>query len=157
MSNNNIEQLWARVDELSEKFNPLSEQYVPSFGKCDSLCGEIIRAISRISYRCWNDGDHIGVGYGNETCNGPARFLRENTNKEIAEIITDMWGICDDTFYIELLIDLSESVYDYVTENIDKLSKTETKDMFDYCRDEDFDNDDVEDDYYLEENDNEDI
>lgn len=28
--------------------------------------------MNRISYRNWNDGDHIGVGYGRETCNPAA-------------------------------------------------------------------------------------
>ena len=31
--------------------------------------------MSRIIYRFYNDGDMVGVGYGNETCNSSDRYL----------------------------------------------------------------------------------
>ena len=57
------------------RFDELFDELVPMSGKADSLAGEIIRAVSRIVYRYYNDGDIVGVGYGNETCNPAARFL----------------------------------------------------------------------------------
>ena len=53
----------------TKKLSRMFDEHVPMSGKADTVGGEIVRAISRIGYRWWNDGDHIGVGYGNETCN----------------------------------------------------------------------------------------
>ena len=50
-----------------ERINALFEELVPPMGKADSLAGELVRATCRIGYRYFNDGDHIGIGYGKET------------------------------------------------------------------------------------------
>lgn len=49
-----------------QKINALFSELVPASGKADTVAGEIVRAVSRIGYRNYNDGDHIGVGYGKE-------------------------------------------------------------------------------------------
>lgn len=48
------------------RINALFEELVPSSGKADTVAGEIVRAVSRIGFRSSNDGDHIGVGYGED-------------------------------------------------------------------------------------------
>ena len=58
-----------------KRLNQLFDELVPARGAAKTVAGEIVRAISRIGYRNYNDGDHIGVGYGNETCNPAARYL----------------------------------------------------------------------------------
>ena len=50
---------------------------MPTSGKAGTVAGEIVRAVDRIWYRWYNDGDKINVGYGRETCNGTARFLEK--------------------------------------------------------------------------------
>lgn len=60
---------------LESKINDLTEQYVCSEGKCETLAGEILRAYNRIIYRYYNDGDVAGEGYGRETVNPALRFL----------------------------------------------------------------------------------
>ena len=52
-----------------ERINELFKELVPETGKADSLAGELVRAMSRIGYRFYNDGDQLGIGYGKETCN----------------------------------------------------------------------------------------
>ena len=65
-----------RIDELDNVyFNNLRDQLVPACGKAATVAGEIIRAMDRLIYRYWNDGDMVGDGYGNETCNGSYRYL----------------------------------------------------------------------------------
>lgn len=54
-----------------ERINKLFEKLVPASGKAESLAGELIRAMSRIAYRFYNDGDQVGMGYGKETCTLP--------------------------------------------------------------------------------------
>ena len=48
---------------LMNRVNTRFEELVPLEGKADTLAGEIVRAISRIGYRFYNDGDQVGVGY----------------------------------------------------------------------------------------------
>ena len=55
-----------------ERINKLFKELVPETGKADSLAGELVRAMSRIGYRFYNDGDQLGIGYGKETCNPAA-------------------------------------------------------------------------------------
>ena len=62
---------------------------VPDTGKAESLAGERIRAISRIGYRYYNDGDQLGIDYGKETCNPAGRFLRANGNEQIAKLTAE--------------------------------------------------------------------
>ena len=47
-----------------ERINKLFKELVPETGKADSLAGELVRAMSRIGYRFYNDGDQLGIGYG---------------------------------------------------------------------------------------------
>ena len=64
------------IDELDNVyFNNLRDKLIPTCGKADTVAGEIIRAMDRLIYRYWNDGDMVGDGYGNETCNGSYRYL----------------------------------------------------------------------------------
>ena len=86
-----------------ERINNLFEDLVPGSGKADNLAGELVRAMARIGYRNFNDGDHNGVDYGKETCNPAARFLRSKGNKEIRELVDAIWGIENDTAYDAVL------------------------------------------------------
>ena len=132
----------------AKRLNELFEELVPASGKADSMAGELVRAAARIGYRFFNDGDHIGVGYGRETCNPAARFLGKHGSKKVAAYVSALWGINDEEVYEELLDSLVGAVADYV-ENHPELRTTETEDMFD-CQDpdEDVDDDGEEDEEY---------
>lgn len=131
-----------------ERINKLFEELVPVSGKAESLAGELIRAMSRIAYRFYNDGDQVGMGYGKETCNPAARFLMAKGNKRVSSLATAIWGIYDESAYEDLLDILAGAVADHV-EQIPDLRTTPTDDMWDYSTDEDVDDDweDEEDDY----------
>ena len=126
-----------------ERINKLFEELVPASGKAESLAGELIRAMSRIAYRFYNDGDQVGIGYGRETCNPAARFLMEEGNKRVSSLATAIWGIYDESAYENLLDILAEAVADYVEQTPD-LRTTPTDDMWDYCTNEDVDDDEDE-------------
>ena len=90
------------------RINELFEGLVPPQGKADTVAGEIIRAVCRLHYRNWNDGDHVGVGYGKETCNPAARFLAKRGSREMETVIYNMWGDPLDDSYdacMEILLD----------------------------------------------------
>lgn len=86
----------AKIDKLKEKYpeskiTELSEMtgsiddileatydfLVPSEGMCDSVAGELVRAIMRVMYRDWNDGDIFYEGYGIETCLPSVAYIIE--------------------------------------------------------------------------------
>ena len=122
------------------KISEMYDELVPASGKADTVAGEIIRAVSRIVYRNWNDGDHIGVGYGNETCNAAARYLMKETNKDIAEIVSGMWGMVSDRLYDKSIEILEEEVVRFIEQNPELKTKPNDKDMWSYTnRDEDRD------------------
>ena len=134
-----------------ERINKLFEELVPVSGKAESLAGELIRAMSRIAYRFYNDGDQVGMGYGKETCNPAARFLMAKGSKRVSSLATAIWGIYDESAYEDLLDILAGAVADYVEQTSD-LRTTSTEDMWSYRTDEDVDDDwEDEEDGYEEE------
>ena len=134
-----------------ERINKLFEELVPVSGKAESLAGELIRAMSRIAYRFYNDGDQVGMGYGKETCNPAARFLMAKGSKRVSSLATAIWGIYDEGAYEDLLDILAGAVADHVKQTPD-LRTTPTDDMWDYrTKEDDAWADEEEDDDYEEE------
>lgn len=115
-----------------QKINALFKRLVPSSGKASTVAGEIIRAISRIAYRSWNDGDHVGVGYGKETCNPAARYLMKKAGADVAQAISDLWGVRDDGHYDMLLERAQEAVLDYIELNPELKTTMNINDMLDF-------------------------
>lgn len=116
---------------VSDRLNVMFKELVPRSGKAECLAGEIIRAIARIDYRFYNDGDHLGIGYGKQTCNPAGRFLIQKTNEDIAEMVNALWGIESEITYEMVLDKLEEMVLDYVTAH-PNLRSQPTPDMFDF-------------------------
>ena len=128
-------------NELEELFN----KYVPRCGKADTVGGEIVRAISRIGYRNFNDGDHIGVGYGNETCNAPARYLKKFVDDvNVHGIIDDLWGTIGDDMYDVGLDKLEMMIVMYLHQHMELFETVNLDDMWNYRMDSDFHYDDIE-------------
>lgn len=132
------------MNEAQKKISALFDELVPDSGKADTVAGEIIRAISRITYRNFNDGDHVGVGYGKETCNPAARFLMKKSGADVAQAVSDLWGVQDDEHYDTLLERLQQAVLDYIEQNPELKTTMNINDMLDF-RDPDEDADDSED------------
>lgn len=150
--------MWTKyVKELSDLFDEL----VPVKGKADGKAGEIIRAVNRIIYRYFNDGDQIGIGYGRETVNSPARFLMIEAGIKVGDFVRHLWGLPFTDEYERYLDYLAEAVIELIDAH-PELRQMPTKDMLDYTDpEEDVDNDDYEDEYdddeYYEEDDDEDF
>lgn len=142
------------MTQAEEKLDALFEELVPASGKSDTVTGEIVRAVTRIVYRAWNDGDHVGVGYGKETCNPAARFLMAKAGENIAEIVKGMWGITSDKLYDKAIEALEEETIAYIDANPDLKTMQNINDMLDFrVKSEDVDDSwmDDEDVYYGEE------
>ena len=128
---------------LMDRVNTRFEELVPLEGKADTLAGEIVRAISRIGYRFYNDGDQVGVGYGKQTCNPPARFLVSATSTAIGDLFRALWQVTDEAAYQRLLEIVTEMTMDYIDTH-PELREQPAPDMWDY-RDEQEDRDDYDD------------
>ena len=138
-----------------ERINALFEELVPASGKADSLAGELVRAVSRIGYRFFNDGDQLGIGYGKETCNPAGRFLIAKAPKEIGDLVADLWGMCSEAGYEAVLDILTGKVADYV-ESHPELREQPTEDMWSFRNaDEDVDDDEEDEEDWCEEDDEE--
>ena len=128
---------------LMSRVNTRFEELVPLEGKADTLAGEIVRAISRIGNRFYNDGDQVGVGYGKQTCNPPARFLASETNTAIGDMVRALWQVTDEAAYERLLDVVTEMAMDYIDSH-PELREQPAPDMWDY-QDEQEDRDDYDD------------
>ena len=67
------------IDSVQEKLDAYFDELVPSNGKAKTVEGEMVRAISRIIYRYYNDGDYFFRGYGKETAGPSASYLKIHT------------------------------------------------------------------------------
>mgnify|MGYP004655069337 FL=1 len=110
-----IEQIRNAADPIEEAF----ELLVPSEGKAETVAGEMVRAMMRVLYRDYNDGDKFMAGYGLQTCGSSMCYL--------VEMMPDVWAdyaqravdeadryIDDDAAYTQLITDLSDSLVDYL-------------------------------------------
>jgi hypothetical protein len=127
------------MTKTDDRINELFELLVPESGPAGTVAGEIVRAVSRLGYRNYNDGDHIGVGYGKETCNPAARYLATICDENVSNAVYGAWGIYSDDEYDKALQVLEEAVLAYLAEH-PELQEAENKDnMFNHRTDEDID------------------
>ena len=134
-----------RIDNLDNTyFNELRNKYVPASGAADTEAGEIIRAMDRLIYRFWNDGDKVGLGYGNETCNSSYRYLY----RTIGNLCPSLACVDDDYKYYDLLATTAENVMTYLTNHPESFSTPNTDDSRTPSpEDYDYDNDDYDEEY----------
>ena len=135
------------IKAVEDKLNRMFEELVPNSGKADTQAGEIVRAICRIGYRSYNDGDHLGVGYGKETCNPAGRFLAKKCDSKVAECVGKAWGIYSDVAYDTALEALENAVCEYLEAHPELRETPNAEDMWDW-RDEYEDVDDDDEDFY---------
>ena len=140
------------MENALEKLNALFEELVPNEGAAETKAGELVRAVSRIGYRFYNDGDKIGVDYGNETCNAAARYIMNVfKDQEFAWTVNGMWGLVSDKFYEKGLGLLIEQVVSYIESNPElKEEKNEGDYEDDHHLKEDFEWENEEEEEYQE-------
>ena len=141
--------------ELEKRNEPLYDKLVPSSGNSDFIEGEILRAINRIVYRFYNDGDFFYKGYGAETA-GPAHaFLTQSgeIDSTLRSTLTQIFNKAIDApedGYERLLKFALEKILDYIESKEGNYTKS-NEDMFNYESEfEDDPYDEEEDDYYDE-------
>lgn len=63
----------------NKDYDALYKKLVPASGPAETVEGEMLRAISKIVYRYFNDGDFYFKGYGKETAGSAHKYLTTQT------------------------------------------------------------------------------
>ena len=132
--------------EDNKTHDALYDMYVPACGKASTVGGEILRAINRIVYKFYNDGDTVARYYSSSYNHsyGAEKYLRLHVPSYIP-----MREIDDDTEFEEYACFNLKRVLDYLKEN-PQLFKTENfEDFLDMSPEEEW----PEEDYYEDDED----
>ena len=97
----------------------LFELIVPNQGPAETVAGELLKAMMRLLYRDYNDGDKFFEGYGLETCASSAQYLFDNGfDKQIQSMLDDAYRLSsDDDDYTASLNSLAKDVLEYLAKN----------------------------------------
>ena len=116
-----------------EKLDRLFSAMVPRKGNCDTVAGELVRAMMRLLYRDANDGDLFYDGYGIETCGAAVAYIIDT----VPEInFTEMFENIalrqlEDDAYTNALNDICDQLVTYILSHDELLVPNET-DFHDY-------------------------
>ena len=106
---------WGGLNATDNDFHEaMYERYVPACGKCATLGGEILRAINRIVYKFYNDGDTVARYYSSNYNHsyGAEKFLYKHVPGYYL-----MRDITDDTDFESAVCKNFKTVVDYLREN----------------------------------------
>ena len=144
--------------DLKKRNEVLWDKLVPSSGPSKFVEGEMLRAMNRLVYRWYNDGDRFWEGYGTETA-GPAHsFLVNARHPQRSAMNTLFKEFVSDAEYERILNDVLDVILDHIESRQGKYTKNTLGDIFDYepeFEDMEEDDDDYtydydDDDYYQE-------
>ena len=124
-----ITESWGGLNAADDaQWNEWWEEYVPSKGKCDTVGGEIMRAMSRIVYRYYNDGDTVEEYYGSEKnlCRGADYYLQDHIPG-----YKSLGRIWNQTQYEKELCDRLKFVFDYLNATPDVFNQPNNENYLD--------------------------
>lgn len=111
----------------------LFEDFVPSVGKADTELGEIVRAISHIDFRFYNDGDKAFYESGIMTVDPALAYLMlvipEDDNLETSFRRYVNLGY-DDSVYEKALTRLKKNVVKFIEKNFNSLANSKNSKSF---------------------------
>jgi hypothetical protein len=130
--------------DLEERNNALYANLVPPMGNAGTMEGEILRAINKIVYRYYNDGDRYFEGYGCETAGPCHAFLVDDT--PIGDSLKVIFGVAEFSPISELYEQTLELALEKVLDFIEsKDGKYEVSDVDMYNSEPHFEEEEEED------------
>lgn len=120
---------------IQEYFNKL----VPAEGPAETVEGEMVRAVMRVWYRYFNDGDYFFRGHGRETVAPSVEWLQDSS--PLAKEMRDIWHDAranalkpdhDDEYnyavdgYLQGIVKAANAVCDYIDAKKGSYQKNET-------------------------------
>jgi hypothetical protein len=148
------------IKSVDDKLQAYFDKLVPTSGNSQFLEGEMIRAINRIIFRNFNDGDYFYQGYGAETV-GPAMSFLVNhreipieVRRQIIDVEREAIGSLDKG-YEDYIYQIAVIILNYIDSKNGEFTPS-TADMWDYDSEyEAYEEEDEEDDYYKDEEEDE--
>lgn len=126
----------SRGDLPEKTLEILFDELVPSSGPAASVGGEMVRAMMRILFRDYNDGDKFFEGYGLETCASSAEYLFDNGfADDIQHILDNAYYLEDDARYTDAINNLAEKVVNRIKEDNSLIYTINETDSRDYSTD----------------------
>ena len=117
--------------ELEKRNEVLYDKLVPGSGAAGTIEGEMLRAMNRLIYRYYNDGDKYFEGYGTETA-GPAHSFLVNADhpqrSAMIKLFTEPRG---DSEYEQILKDALDVILDHIESRQGNYTES-SENMFDY-------------------------
>lgn len=114
---NSLEKINSQIDpdmSITDQLQVYFDELVPAQGKADTVAGELVRAMMRILYRDYNDGDLFYSGYGKETCGGSVVYLIdkvEDLERPFSNIVENQY---EDQYYTTELEDAAYILIEYL-------------------------------------------
>lgn len=119
---------WGGLTEENQKFqDEMFERFVPWSGKANTLGGEILRAINRIVYKFYNDGDTVDKYYS------AAYNYSAAANDFLVEKVPSyksLEGIAEDKFELKLSENFN-NIIEYLKKNETLFSVPNSEDCID--------------------------
>ena len=135
---------WGNLEPAKDKqFNDWYDEYVPGCGKAETLAGEIIRAINRIVYRYYNDGDTVDRYYGSEYNHNKA------CDDFLCRKVSGYETLCnvDDFRFEKEVCNRLSYVYEYLVNHPELFTTENNEDCLDNAPYERWDDEDEEDEW----------
>lgn len=101
------------AESLEKRNTLLYSKLVPPSGPADTIEGETLRAINRIIYRFYNDGDIWFDRYGCETAGPAVTFLRQYSPIDVRPEINQSESVDNDE-YEKLLEIILEKILTHI-------------------------------------------
>lgn len=108
-----------------DKLEMLFEVLVPSRGKADTVAGELVRAMMRILYRDYNDGDLFYEGYGIETCGSSVAYLIYMIDELYSDFNKIAVNQMEDDRYTKALEAIAEKVIQFILDGDSAFTENE--------------------------------
>ena len=128
----------SNIDDIEGTVEKLFDILVPPTGNAESTAGELTRAISKLIYRYYNDGDVFYKGYGIETCGNAIAFIVEKLEsldstagnmQQIIERVAE--NEYKDEKYETFLLDIADSILYLIAENPELITDNTNENMYD--------------------------
>lgn len=128
-----VEKAIAADDDPDDILQILFDELVPPSGPAETVAGEIVRAIMRLRYRDYNDGDKFYEGYGLEACAASATYLANHGFADDLEKILEAAANfeMDDETYTEAIKDLEEKIIHEIIQDVDLFINKNEEDSLD--------------------------
>lgn len=118
----------SKIKEAEDPIEEAFEQLVPASGKADTVAGEAVRAMMRLLYRDYNDGDRFFEGYGIETCADAVAYLTDIYEDLYSDFEDIAMRNLEEERYTNALKKISDKLLNILYANPELFTKANTED-----------------------------